>query len=366
MLMDMKDKDMTGDCLGGAGFVSRRGFLSGASSAGLMLAGCGTIAGSGQPHCGAVLHVRDLSGSFDWPRLAHESGLDVLATHFSPDDVVPFLKGSAGRRFADACAHYGIGVEHEMHAIEQLLPRELFDSQPELFRLDGEGRRQRSSNGCFTNPRTLEIVSENAVRIARACPSTTGRYFFWLSDFGPTCQCENCRELAPCEQAVLVENAMLRALRCEIGPTVTLSHLAYERLDGVPVRVKPEPGLFLEYAPIRRWRRDPDIYRREDLKEGGDHLEKLDALLRVFPTSTAQVLDYWLDESLACNYARPLVRLDWDPVRTHADVAAYVRRGVRNITSFAVTLADDYVKAFGNDSISIVNDYARIVRMAQG
>ncbi len=318
--------------------------------------------GSAEPVRGAVLHVKDLSGNFDWPKLAHEAGINTLATHVFPEDVIPFMRSDKGRRFMDGCEKYGIAVEHEMHAIEYLLPRSLFDSNPELFRLDGKGVRQRKSNGCFTNPKTLEIVAEKAVEVARICRPTTGRYYYWLSDFGPTCQCPDCRALTPTEQAVMVENAVLAALRREVDPRATLSHLAYERLAGVPEKVRPHEGLFLEFAPVIRYRRNANVYKRDDLVEGCDHLERLDRLLKVFPAETAQVLEYWLDESLYCYYKKPLKRLPWDAERTRADIAAYARRGIRNFTTFAVWINDDYVREFGHASTHCVGEYARLLR----
>ena len=66
---------------------------------------------------------------------AHDAGIDVLATHVGPKDVIPFLKDARGQKFLADCRRYGIGVEHELHALEYLLPRALFASEPELFRI---------------------------------------------------------------------------------------------------------------------------------------------------------------------------------------------------------------------------------------
>ena len=57
-----------------------------------------------------------------------------------------------------------------------------------------------------------------------------------------------------------------------------------------PKKVKPEKGVFLEYAPIKR-RYDIPLEQQQDLAEG---LAALDANLKVFPKETAQVLEYWL------------------------------------------------------------------------
>ena len=313
------------------------------------------------PVRGLVLNVRDLRGNLDWPRLAHESHVNTLATHFAPADVMPFIQSDFGRRFLDGCAKYGIQVEHELHALDYLLPRELFEKNPELFRMDEKGVRQKKSNGCFGNPRTLEIVAEKAVEVARVCRSSTGRYYYWMSDCAPACKCPKCRGLSHSDQAVLVENAIVKALRREIDPKATLSHLAYERGTAVPRQVKPHEGLFLEFAPIFRWRRNHGPFNREDLPEGCDHLQQLDALLELFPASTAQVLEYWLDESLYCYYKKPLLKLVWDEDRTRRDIEAYARRGIRNYTTFACMIDDDYVREFGRESLDCFGAYGRLL-----
>lgn len=343
---------------------NRRDFILGVGALGLMvpLGGCRLFGGGPDSVRGAVLHVKDLTPESGWPRRAAEAGLNTIATHVFPEDVIPFLKSENGRRFTDECRRYGLAVEHEMHAIEYLLPRDLFDRNPELFRLDEKGVRQRKSNGCFTNPRTLEIIAERAVELSRLCPPTTGRYFYWLSDFGPTCRCERCRRYTPAEQGVIVENAIVSAIRREIDPHATLSHLAYAQLMTVPEKVKPHEGLFLEFAPVNRWRRNANIYKREDLPEGCDHLARLDALLKLFPADTAQVLEYWLDESLYCYYKKPLKKLPWDAERTHADVAAYRRRGIRRFTNFAVWLNAEYEKTHGCGSLACVKEYGDILK----
>ena len=177
---------------------------------------------------GVVVSARDLSGAFDWPRLAREAGLTTIATHIGPRDVMPFLKSGRGARFLDACTHYGIQVEHELHAIDWLLPRTMFATDPSFFRMNAKGERTPDSNCCPSNPFALEVIACRAVEAARVCRSTTGRYFYWMTDNGEKCNCPKCKPLSGAEQAVIVENAIVRALRVEIDPNATLAHLAYQ------------------------------------------------------------------------------------------------------------------------------------------
>ena len=309
---------------------------------------------------GVIVSARDLSGAFDWPRLAHEAGLTTIATHVGPRDVMPFMRSGRGTRFIDACARFGLQVEHELHAIDWLLPRATFATDPSFFRMNAKGARTPDSNCCPSNPFALEVIAGRAVEVARTCRSTTGRYFFWMTDNGEKCNCPKCLPLSGAEQAVIVENAIVRALRAEIDPNATLAHLAYQFTMDPPRLVKPDPALFLEFAPIERWRAK-GVRRREPLEEGGQWLEKLDRLLKVFPADTAQALEYWLDASLFSGWRKPLVRIPWDADKTRAEIAIYRKRGIRNFTTFAVNVDDDYIADFGADSTACVREYGRLL-----
>ena len=175
--------------------------------------------------------------------------------------------------------------------MNELMPRNLFAKDKTLFRMDDHGDRVAGGNLCVTSPRALEIVAENAQRLAKRLRPTTGRYFMWGDDGAPWCRCKKCRELSDSDQALLVANHILKAIRPQ-DPNATIAHLAYLFTIDPPRKVKPAPGVFLEYAPINR-RYDIPLAQQTAAndKEG---LAKLDANLQVFPANTAQVLEYWL------------------------------------------------------------------------
>ena len=301
---------------------------------------------------GVVVYDKDLSCELDWPKLAHECGINTIATHFGPPDVKAFMRSERGAKFRADCARYGIRIEHELHSMRYFVPRSLFKTRPELFRMDEKGERNPDGNFCVSNPEAVEMAARAAVETARICVSTTGRYFFWRDD-GPAmaCRCPKCRELSVAEQGVVVENAMVRALRAEVNPEATLSHLAYGPTVTVPVKVKPDPALFVEYAPFRT---------RADRKPLGDaNWAELDALLAAFPRDTAQVLEYWLDESLFCYWKKTRRPIVWDDAQFRADVEGYARRGIRNITTFAAWIDDAYMKTVGD--LGPVRAYGRIL-----
>ena len=138
-----------------------------AAAAGGCITSKGTSKDAGTTR-GVVVSARDLSGAFDWPRLAHEAGLTTVATHIGPRDVMPFMLSGRGARFLDACAHYGIEVEHELHAIDWLLPRTMFATEPTFFRMNAKGERTPDSNCCPSNPFALETLANVAASQGRA------------------------------------------------------------------------------------------------------------------------------------------------------------------------------------------------------
>ena len=174
----------------------------------------------------------------------------------------------------------GLEVEYELHAMKELLPRRLFRKDEGLFRMDETGQRNPDANLCVHSQAALEIAAENAVAIARTLRPTTGRYFYWGDDGKPWCRCPECEGLSDSDQATLLENHLLRALRGH-DPRASLAHLAYLNSLSPPAKVKPEPGVFLEYAPIKRRYDTP--YEKQSDPGQPDGLSALDANLAGVP-----------------------------------------------------------------------------------
>jgi hypothetical protein len=211
--------------------------------------------------------------------------------------------------------------------------------------MDDDGKRTPDANLCVHSAKALDIVARNAAAMCKALKPTTHRYFLWFDDGQPGCRCPKCREFSDSEQALMVENRMLAAIR-KLDPKARLAHLAYQRTMSAPVEVKPAPGVFLEFAPFTRSYkaslRDPSNSR---------DLEALDANLKVFDAADAHVLEYWLDVSLFSSWKKPAVRLDFDERILRDDLKTYAERGIRSVTTFAVFIDADYVKRHGEPPI---------------
>jgi hypothetical protein len=336
--------------------TNRRRFLAGCLGAGAAVLLCRELRAATPTFAtrGVVLIPEDLTLA-DWPERAKQAGLSTIGIHHqnSPAAVVRWVQSDAGQRFLAQCRQLGIEVEYELHAIKELLPRDLFKKAPELFRMNEKNERAPDANCCVHSERGLEIIAENAVEIAKVLRPTTRRYFYWGDDGRPWCLCPKCRGLLPSEQALVVENRICQALRKQ-DARAQVAHLAYHNTLRPPKQIRPVDGIFLEYAPISRRYDVP--YEQQDPNRG-DGLHALDANLEVFPRDTAQVLEYWLDVSRFSRWKRPGVKLPWNKDVYLADVETYRKRGVCHLTTFACWIDADYKKRFGD--LDFIAEYGK-------
>lgn len=339
--------------------VRRREFLRTAAASSLALGKLAADTTAAEPNDqepffktrGVVLVPSDLT-TWDWPQQAKQAGLTTIGTHVFPHQVAAFVETDQGRQFQEDCRNLKIEVEHELHSIGDLLPRKLFAEDPTMFRMNEAGDRVADSNLCVHSKAAVDVACQNARRYARLLRPTTGRYFYWIDDGRPMCRCPKCGGLSDSDQALILENHMLGALR-QLDPRATLAHLAYANTYPPPTQVKPADGIFLEFAPIHR---NYDVaFGKRDSQFGrythGELLDHLDANLEVFGRRGAQALEYWLDESRFLRHLKPprpeRVKIPWDRSVFRQDLDTYADRGIRNITTFAVQVDGSYIRHFG-------------------
>jgi hypothetical protein len=287
--------------------------------------------------------------------------LTTIALHPFPSTVLKFVQSDDGKQFLEKCDRLGLQVEYELHAMRELLPRNLFSQDKSLFRMNEKGVRVSDANLCVHSTTALDIAAENALKFARSLKPTTGRYFFWGDDGQPWCRCDRCRGLTDSDQGLMFENHLIKALR-RINSKASLAHLAYANTLSPPKAVKPEPGIFLEYAPIKRRYDIP--YTQQTAPDQQDALSALDANLTVFPADTAQVLEYWLDVSRFSGWKRPAVKLPWRRDVLESDIATYGSRGIRHVTSFAVYVDAEYRQRYG--APTFIDEYGAMLSAFRG
>lgn len=295
---------------------------------------------------GLVASWSDVSSPdvIDYIGLAKANGINTFSI-FGANRVLQDWKD-----FVSECEAAGISIEYEEHMMSSVLPRALFYSNPEYFRMNEKGERVNDANGCPSSAEALEVVKNNAKNIAKSYAPTNNKYYFWLDDGGGICHCEKCKDLNYADQALIYENAIIEAIK-EINPDAQLAHLCYAASVDPPRTIKPHKDIFLEFAPFYRSMSHPLshewIVGRYSMTHG-QYLKALRENLEVFPAETAQVLEYWMDDSLFSNWdPSNLVEVPWDNEIFMDDLKTYASFGIRNIMCYSVYVGPDYVQKFG-------------------
>ena len=294
----------------------------------------------------------------DWLNIARKYGFNMFSIAGQNQ------ASSEWKEFRSQCEAAGIAIQFQEHMASHLMPRSYFATHPEYFRMDANGNRVKDKNLCPSSEEGMRIVYQNAINIASNYQPTDGKYYFWLDDGGDKCHCPDCEQYSHSEQALMIENTVIKALR-ESDPNAQLAHLAYAETTDAPdpKKVKPEEGIFLQFAPFYRNWEKPLSERSAVGKMGwtnGKYLDALKANLKVFPAETAQVLEYWLDESYASGWDKNnLVKIAWDRAVVAYDLKTYASYGIKNIDCYAYWINDAYYLKFRD--IKCVTEYGKDV-----
>lgn len=244
----------------------------------------------------------------------------------------------------------GLQIEYSLHAASYLLPRELFDTHPDWFRMDGAGERVREVNFCASNPEAMAYFCDRAVELAQRLYRSAPNFYFWLDDVKDSiCRCPACMDLSAADQQLTVMNAVVTALRAQI-PGARLAHLAYYSTLTPPTTVKPAQGIFVEFAPIER---DFTKFVRDSAP---DYEANLRALLDYFGRDHARVLEYWFDNSLFSRWKKPPKQYVPDNAIIRDDIRYYRELGFTDIACFACFLGEDYEALWGEPDVSAFAD----------
>jgi len=195
------------------------------------------------PYRGVFAHglPADEKEKYEWMRFFAKLRFNAIGTDLS---VLP-LAMQLGMRF-----------ETGGHGLTALLPRGLFDKEPELFRMsqpeDFSGTRQNDYNCCITNPKTRSIIQANYLKMIK---KLSGVYAFhsWPDDLpgGGWCFCPRCRALSPSDQAMLSMNVLSDVIRRE-GLSMRVPMLVYHDTIMPGDIISPSKETFLLYAPRER------------------------------------------------------------------------------------------------------------------
>lgn len=305
---------------------------------------------------GVVLFWDDVKepDSLNWIEMCRQAGLNTISIYAAAE-----VKASEPyQAFVKRCGEAGIDVEYQEHAMFALLPRQLFDEHPEYFRMDSTGVRRPDYNCCASCPEALDIIASNARERALRERPTNHRYYFWLDDGGECCRCPKCQGLNDSDQALIIENRILQAVR-QVDSLARVAHLCYHNTLRAPASVRPLEGVFLEFAPFYRSWQEP-LHCLQAQRPGmalthADYMQALNENLAVFDPAQTVVLEYWMDVSLFSGWQKPPVKLPWRRHVFLADLHTYRSLGIRHITSYAAFVGPEYLRL--HHDVSFVQEY---------
>jgi hypothetical protein len=251
----------------------------------------------------------------DWMGKSGANAFFYIRHPFDTQLTIPELLPDLARR--------GIAVEYGGHVLPLLLPRELFAQHPEYFPQSPQGERTDYGNLCSSSAAALELASAHAVQWVRECSEMRVAHL-WGADLwkGGWCHCAACRGVTVQEQSLRVCNAVARAL-AEAGVARPVCYLAYHDTIAPDLRLRPEAGVTVEFAPRERCYghalADPSCATNRPYAAALQrYAELFDGRVRVF--------EYYADAILFCGCAVPLTEV------IERDLAYYHRLGVREIT----------------------------------
>ena len=306
-----------------------------------------------------LIHPDELSKV--WIDRMVRENIDVLALHPPGggraheyiEKMLEMLEKPEYRALLDYAAEQGLTIEYEMHAARYLLPKSLFESHPEYFRMNEKGERVADMNFCVSNEEAFDLVIKNAAALAKKLYRSSPSYYLWLDDGKNIhCQCPKCRHLNPSDQLLKVVNGMLKEIKKD-RPDAKMAYLAYYDTMKLPTMPCNKEGLFLEYAPIEKSKIDADpVFAAEEIRMAKE-------LCAYFGAENAKVLEYWLDNSLFSRWRKPPQAFSFTPERIAAmqkDIADYRAMGFEDISTFACFLGSDYEKLHGEPDIKPFGD----------
>ena len=250
-------------------------------------------------------------------------GVEKIGLHVNPisstlGELLKFVERE--RPAIEQLEREGVSVEYEVHVIGDILPRECFSDEPELFRMDESGARTPNYNLCPSSERAMRLLEDGAERLARTLRQASHRYHFWPDDDmggDVRCHCPRCKKMSATVQNRLMCEAILRGLR-RYDREAQNSLLIYgmEEID------EPLPsGIYAEFAPFRRMHAIP--ITEGEINDG--FRERLERLLKMGDT---EVLEYFLSYDF-----EGFVR---ESGRVEADLHYYRSIGVEHISTFVV------------------------------
>jgi hypothetical protein len=174
-------------------------------------------------------------------RWAARNGIDGVVFPLGKEAYASTLFGGSCRETLMSTANsYALALEAGGGDLSLLVPRRLFRSGRELFRMDG-GERKKDRHFCSTNPEAIRILKREAGEIFQAHPKTDV-FHLWPERDHETdwCSCPACRAFTAGEQNLIAVCAAADAL-AELRPGALISYFDPSEEPG---EIVPRPNMF--------------------------------------------------------------------------------------------------------------------------
>ena len=154
------------------------------------------------------------------------------------------------------------------HTFAKLAPSaSLLSTHPEYFAL--MGKKRQTNNICLSNPETVKIVAQNAIKILDKDP--TARFFSISQNDGASvlCRCKDCLALAKKENdSGLLMNFVNQVAKLinQKYPNVKISTLAYMQTFMPPKTIRPDKNILIWLATDSHVWHNRDFYITETKK----------------------------------------------------------------------------------------------------
>ena len=300
-----------------------------------------------------LIHPEELSKK--WIDRMVREGVDVLGIHpvggvkaaDSLTDLLEMMKTPKYQELIDYAIDNKLEIEYEFHGAGYLMPKSLFEEHPEYFRMNLKGERVNDSNFCVSIEEALDLFAKRAAELALSLYGSNHNYYFWMDDGRDLyCHCPKCRNLSASDQQLIAVNAMQREIRKYI-PDAKVAYLAYVDTIVPPKQIKPEEGVFLEYAPFEKYTANGE--NAQQLIE--QEWNMIDPLLSFFGKEDAKVLEYWYDNSMYSLWKKPPKEFVLKETEMLQDIKSYRKIGFKSAATFACFLGEDYEKLYGEVDI---------------
>lgn len=304
-----------------------------------------------------IIGNNDLSPK--WLELLKKCKVPTVGLHSSYSDggvdgyLNWFMREDTQKLLADFKAA-GIQIEHQLHAVNWLLPRGLFSVHPDWFRVNKDGVRTADWNLCVSNEKALEYIENSAYMFAKIIEQESHNYYIWSDDcIGSVCYCEKCSKISGADQNMIVMKHVLKGLK-RYDTLAKLAFLSYQDSFGA-LTEKPDKDMFLEFAPIDRNHFAPMDGSDEKNAKNREVFEHLSAIF----SGEKHILEYYIDVSYFCTWKRENVKdIELDAEVLRRDLAYYKAHGATAISTFAGFINDEWMEKYGTEKIE---EYAKIV-----